>query len=1251
MVDISAEIAEEEESKKRRLEKPDAPDAEPEMLPSVRAALYGKRKAEEEPDDPRSGTWQNVGEVFENEDDVADLFDSFGDFHHDHDAPNAGGATSSSSGAKRPAEDPADDRDRGDHADEDKTVGGGDDSMIGIVEPMPFTCSHCSAKFRSRNIMFKHLYQHHDDDGQGAEKKLVNSTDLGRFPTSRLTRQVKPKSVESGIELLRPVLAVEDFRGHPSPIMTPSEIDPAELRWKDIGSGIFARTFRDVSKLPVTSSGGPLERDVYRRVVRSLSTGKVIDDCIIDDVSDQILRRSLPSTDNVRVELIMRDALGMYQKKGADVVELYSQPRIAQEAAIRKYGGTDLTAGWSLDLTMRDPETNSPWDLSKQDVQNRVRKMVTVSKPFMLVGSPPCTPFSRLQALNSPKRDPKVVEEELAAGRAHMNFCFEMYELQRKSGRFFAHEHPSTATSWSLPVVLEMLLKEDVDLVEVDMCDFGMKSVDDKGEGLVRKRTKILTNSQEVAKRVARRCAGGHRHVNLIGGRAKRAQLYPRAFSRAFCEGVAAQKRLHALGLRANPIMSVDEMTKAAAKITGQKSGQSPSESLHEDEYAEDDQSGGELVPELVRAARKSEIDYFRSMGVYDKVPEKECWDFTGCAPISVRWVDINKGDSLCPNYRSRLVAREFNTSDRPEWYAATPPSETLRIILSKLASDRKCKLMYADVSRAYFYAPAVRPVYVQLAAEDRSPGDEGLVGRLKMSMYGTRDAAANWAAEYGATLIAAGYVQGVSSPCVFHNAESNTTIMVHGDDFVGVGRPEELGRIRAALEDKYKLKVETLSGDKADVQEVKILNKIIRWTERGIELEADPRHAEIVVRELGLEGATPSKIPGVKVEGDAVEKGMPTAEKKKKKKKVDANDGETRRVQRKAFGKFVMEGARANEAQEWADSVTTEEELNAVFGDDAEKVDEEMSREDAKKYRGIAARLNYLSPDRMDIGYAVKEAARNMSKPLFGDWAKLKRIGRYLLGRPRLVSIFAFQAPTSTVTAYTDSDWAGCKKTGRSTSGGIVTVGSHIVKSYSRQQKTVALSSAEAELHAMVAASAEALGIVSLLADMGVEAVGEVYADSSAALGIAQRQGMGKVRHIRTQALWVQEVRATGRLAYKKVLGSRNPADILTKHVASPLLDQHLATVGVEVRGGRADSAPTLDEIQEYTESAAFKEVRFSGVVNVRPIPAVGRGRPTKGHTKLKWTSPTKDVEDILQSRLRGLHRRGITTGDGSGG
>ena len=64
---------------------------------------------------------------------------------------------------------------------------------------------------------------------------------------------------------------------------------------------------------------------------------------------------------------------------------------------------------------------------------------------------------------------------------------------------------------------------------------------------------------------------------------------------------------------------------------------------------------------------------------------------------------------------------------------------------------------------------------------------------------------------------------------------------------------------------------------------------------------------------------------------------------------------------------------------------------------------------------------------------------------------------------------------------------------------------------------------------------------------DLGASMGGEVYVDSSAALGISQRCGIGKVRHLRRQGLWVQEARHTGRLAYRKVLGTKNPADVLT--------------------------------------------------------------------------------------------------------
>ena len=108
--------------------------------------------------------------------------------------------------------------------------------------------------------------------------------------------------------MVRPVMAVEDYENHPSSVMREEEIETEELRWMNIGSSIFARTLKNVSSLPAITKGGQSESDICRRVVRSLSSGKVIDDCIVDDVGDKELRRKLPSADNVRVELTMRNA-------------------------------------------------------------------------------------------------------------------------------------------------------------------------------------------------------------------------------------------------------------------------------------------------------------------------------------------------------------------------------------------------------------------------------------------------------------------------------------------------------------------------------------------------------------------------------------------------------------------------------------------------------------------------------------------------------------------------------------------------------------------------------------------------------------------------------------------------------------------------------------------------------------------------------------------------------------------------------
>ena len=73
-----------------------------------------------------------------------------------------------------------------------------------------------------------------------------------------------------------------------------------------------------------------------------------------------------------------------------------------------------------------------------------------------------------------------------------------------------------------------------------------------------------------------------------------------------------------------------------------------------------------------------------------------------------------------------------------------------------------------------YFCAKAVRPVYVKLPDEDLAEGDEHRCGKLIMSMYGTQDAALNWALEYCDTLQAAGVGQGKANPCLFYHAELN---------------------------------------------------------------------------------------------------------------------------------------------------------------------------------------------------------------------------------------------------------------------------------------------------------------------------------------------------------------------------------------------------------------------------------------------------------------------------------------------
>ena len=226
---------------------------------------------------------------------------------------------------------------------------------------------------------------------------------------------------------------------------------------------------------------------------------------------------------------------------------------------------------------------------------------------------------------------------------------------------------------------------------------------------------------------------------------------------------------------------------------------------------------------------------------------------------------------------------------------------------------------------------------------------------------------------------------------------------------------------------------------------------------------------------------------------------------------------------------------------------------------------------EKATEYLGFAARAHHLAVDRLDIQYAVQELCRGMASPTVGDRRALKRLARYLAGAPRLVSKSDTQYRPGEVFGHSGSDWAGCKKTSRSTSGGAIVIGRHCLKTWSTTQKSITLSSGEAELVAAVKMSCELIGICQLASDWGIELSAKVWIDSSAALGVVGRKGNGKLRHVRVGMLWIQEKVEEGELEVRKVLGEDNPADLMTKYLTRKVMDHHMGNISQEEADGRA--------------------------------------------------------------------------------
>ena len=174
------------------------------------------------------------------------------------------------------------------------------------------------------------------------------------------------------------------------------------------------------------------------------------------------------------------------------------------------------------------------------------------------------------------------------------------------------------------------------------------------------------------------------------------------------------------------------------------------------------------------------------------------------------------------------------------------------------------------------------------------------------------------------------------------------------------------------------------------------------------------------------------------------------------------------------------------------------------------------IGKDRASTFRSATMRASYMSINRVDVQQTVKEVALFMAEANEGAWTMPKRLVRYLVGHGRLVQVISEQRYVKAPRVDTDSDYAGCVLTRKSTTCTHLFRGVNLIKSRSSTQGTRSLSVAESEFCAGVKGASTLLGAKSMMIDFD-EKVAQcvLLTDSSSAKRIMEKRGAGRNRHL----------------------------------------------------------------------------------------------------------------------------------------
>ena len=451
--------------------------------------------------------------------------------------------------------------------------------------------------------------------------------------------------------------------------------------------------------------------------------------------------------------------------------------------------------------------------------------------------------------------------------------------------------------------------------------------------------------------------------------------------------------------------------------------------------------------------------------------------------------------------YRSRLVAREFRNYEDPTMFAGTPPLEGLKVMICKMANaNGSYGMLHIDVSRAYLHARSTRKVAIEIPPEMRNTDDDSKDNIGLLNV-----------SLYGCRDGAANWEMTYThylGKLGYSSGKSNPCAFKH---FKG----ETSGIVHG--------------DDFVFVGPYRELEELRRAMDEKFPIKAKLMgYNKDCVNSLIILNRT------IKLDARGV---IYTADEKHAAAVINA---------------LNVQGCKTVETT-GTKSVDAQRDGEQVLDD-----------QEAYWFRGNVARCNYLGFDRPEIQFAVKEVAKAMSKPQAKDKANLKRLAKYLWTYPSSDTVYQWGRDIRNLAAYSDSDWAGDARTRLSTSGGCIVLGDCLIKSWSRTQRNLALSSGEAELYAANRAAQEMIGAKSLMEDLGMTASMTLYMDAKATIGTIYRRGIGKLRHVQVQHLWLQQVVQNKLIGVKKVASDHNVADMMTKFVRSDVMRRHLNALKV---------------------------------------------------------------------------------------